>query len=176
MATLALLLAEATRFLFLPLFDVPDTFHQSILSSVFSDMNFLADPSSITHSNTWPEEMTYSILLGQVCSLLYTFWMHSFFILGGCYWHKHPFWKTLGSMILVHVLVLTVLGNVLVYISKNNWEKYHESLESIFGGVTINQSLAFWSVILLLLLVLNWWLSYRCFTRSQVIKPKFRLL
>ena len=176
MATLALLLAEATRFLFLPLFDMPDTFHQSILSSVFSDMNFLADPSSITHSNTWPEEMTYSIVLGQICSLLYTFWMHSFFILGGCYWHKHPFWKTLGSMILVHVLVLTFLGNFLVYISKNNWEKYHESLESIFGGVTINQSFTFWSILLLLLLALNWWLSYRCFTRSQVIKPKFRLL
>ena len=79
-------------------------------------------------------------------------------------------------MILVHVLVLTVLGNVLVYISKNNWEKYYEKLASIFEGVTINQSLTFFSILFLLLIALNWWLSYKLFTRSQVIQPKFRLL
>ena len=176
MATLAFLLAEVSRFLFMPFLDLPESFHQPLLSNLFSDLGFLADTSATTTSNTWPVEQIYSIFLGRLCSLLYMAWMHSFFILGGCYWHKHPFWKTLGCLILANVLVLTALGNILVYISKNNWEKYHESLESIFGGITINQSLTFWSIILLLLVILNWWLSYRCFTRSQVIKPKFRLL
>ena len=30
--------------------------------------------------------------------------------------------------------------------------------------------------VLSLLIALNWWLSYKLFTRSQVIQPKFRLL
>ena len=172
----ALLLAEATRYLFLPLFDVPDTFQQSTLSAVFAQLNFFADSSCLTLSNTWPEEQYYSVLLGQVCSLLYMAWMHSFYILGGCYWQKHPFWKTLGLMLVAHILVLAVLVNVLIRLMEDNWKEYHESLEYIFGGVTINQSLTFFSILFLLLIVLNWWLSYRCFTHSQVIKPKFGLL
>ena len=176
LSTVALLLAEATRFLFLPLFDLSDEFQQSTLPHVFSRLNILVDSSSMTLSNTWPEKQYYSILLGQICSLLYMAWIHSFFILGGCYWNKQPFWKTLGCMILAHVLVLAVFVNVLVRLMENNWETYHEHLESILGGITINQSLIFFSVLLLLLILLNWCLSYRCFTCQQVIKPKFHLL
>ena len=176
LSIIALFLAEVTRYIFLPLFDMPDTFQQSTLPDVFARLNIFADTTSLTLSNTWPEEQYYSVLLGQICSLLYMGWMHSFYILGGCYWQKHAFWKTLGLMIVAHVLVLTVFVNVLMELMENNWEKYFEELESIFGGLTINQSLTFFSVLFLVLIVLNWWLSYRCFTRSQVIKPKFRLL
>lgn len=176
LSVLSLLLAEATRLVFLPLFDLSEEFQQSALPHVFSRLDIFADSSGVTLSNTWPEEQFYSILLGQICSLLYVAWMHSFFILGGCYWNKQPFWKTLGSMILVHVLVYTVFINALIILMKNGWEKYHEHLESILGGITINQSLTFFSVVLLVLILLNWCLAYRCFTRQQVIKPKFRLL
>ena len=176
LSIIALFLAEVTRYIFLPLFDMPDTFQQSTLPDVFARLNIFADTTSLTLSNTWPEEQYYSVLLGQICSLLYMGWMHSFYILGGCYWQKHAFWKTLGLMIVAYVLVLTVFVNVLMELMENNWEKYFEELESIFGGLTINQSLTFFSVLFLVLIVLNWWLSYRCFTRSQVIKPKFRLL
>ena len=62
----ALLLAEATRFLFQPLFDLPDVFHQSTLPYVIDRLNFLVDSSSLTLSNTWPEEQYYSILLGHL--------------------------------------------------------------------------------------------------------------
>ena len=176
MTILALLLAEATRFLFLPLFDLPEAFHQSTLPGVLARLDIFANSSGTTMSNTWPEQQRYSILLSQICSLLYMGWMHSFFILGGCHWQKHPFWKTLGILIIAHILILAVFINALVQLMENNWEMYHDQLEPIFGGVTINQSLTFWSIILLLLVILNWWLSYRCFIRSQVIKPKFRLL
>ena len=176
MTILALLLAEATRFLFLPLFDLPEAFHQSTLPGVLARLDILADSSDMTVSNTWPEKQNYSILWGQICSLLYMGWMHSFFILGGCHWQKHPFWKTLGILIIAHILILAVFINALIELMKNNWQMYHEQLESYFGNVSINQSLTFFSVLLAMLIVLNWWLSYRCFTRSQVIKPKFRLL
>ena len=176
MTILALLLAEATRFLFLPLFDLPEAFHQSTLPGVLARLDILADSSDMTISNTWPEKQNYSILWGQICSLLYMGWMHSFFILGGCHWQKHPFWKTLGILIIAHILILAVFINALVQLMENNWEMYHDQLEPIFGNVSINQSLTFFSVLLAMLIILNWWLSYRCFTRQQVIKPKFRLL
>ena len=169
----ALLLAEGTRFMLLPLFSLSDDFHQSVIPFVWEKLTTV---ELVKFTGPGAEESYRLLYFREAIGLLLIFWAHSLFILGGCYWQKHPFWKTLGSMILVHVLVLTFLGNFLVYISKNNWEKYHESLEFILGGVTINQSLTFWSIILLLLLALNWWLSYKLFTRSQVIKPKFRLL
>ena len=42
MTILALLLAEATRFLFLPLFDLPEAFHQSTLPGVLARLDILA--------------------------------------------------------------------------------------------------------------------------------------
>lgn len=176
MTILALLLAEATRFLFLPLFDLPETFHQSTLPGVLARLDILADSSDMTVSNTWPEKQNYSILWSQICSLLYMGWMHSFFILGGCHWQKNPFWKTLGILIIAHILILAVFINALIELMKNNWQMYHEQLESYFGNVSINQSLTFFSVLLAMLIVLNWWLGYRSFARQQVVNPKFRLL
>ena len=176
MTILALLLAEATRFLFLPLFDLPEAFHQSTLPRVLARLDILADSSDMTVSNTWPEKQNYSILWSQICSLLYMGWMHSFFILGGCHWQKNPFWKTLGILIIAHILILAVFINALIELMKNNWQMYHEQLESYFGNVSINQSLTFFSVLLAMLIVLNWWLGYRSFARQQVVNPKFRLL
>ena len=175
-ATLALVLAEITRYTLLPIFDLPDSFKQSTLPDIFTSLYIFADSSSVTWSNTWPEEQPYSILMGQICSLLYIGWMHSFYILGGCYWQKHPFWKTLGIMILAHILIPAGFVNLIIQLSDNNWEMYHEHFEFIFEGITINQSLTFFSIVFLVLILLNWWLSYRCFKRSQVIKPKFHLL
>ena len=175
-ATLALVLAEVTRYLLLPIFDLPDSFKQCTLPDIFTSLYIFADSSSVTWSNTWPEEQSYSILMGQICSLLYIGWMHSFYILGGCYWQKHPFWKTLGIMLLAHIVIPAVFVNLIIQLSDNNWEMYHEHFEFIFEGITVNQSLTFFSIVFLLLILLNWWLSYRCFKRSQVIKPKFHLL
>ena len=83
MATLALFMAEATRFLFMPLFDLPECFHQSILSNVFD----------ISLINSWSQTYVCRNVLGALCVILFMGWCHSFFILGGCYWQKHPFWK-----------------------------------------------------------------------------------
>ena len=35
---------------------------------------------------------------------------------------------------------------------------------------------AFMTLVTFCFTVLNWWLSYKLFTRQQVVKPKFRLL
>ena len=57
-----------------------------------------------------------------------------------------------------------------------NAQKVAEWLEANFQWVTLNKLLSLGVAFFSAFTMFNWWLSYRLFTRSQVIKPKFRLL
>lgn len=173
-AFLALLLAEATRFLFLPLFDLPDTYYQSVLPCIWEDF-VTVEPLMYTG-----EGADESYLMGQLTEIgewMYALWIHSFFVLGGCYWYKHAFWKTLCAMLLVSI----VGGILLVYAVE--WVDAHdygrlllEWIEENLDWITITGMLSFGIALLGILVMFNWWLGYKVFARSQVIKPKFRLL
>lgn len=169
----ALLLAEVTRFLFLPLFDLPEGYNQSVLPFMWENLTRF---QSMKFTGEGADE-SYTIgVMTNVIGWLVFFWSHSFFILGGCYWQKHPFWKTLGVIILVNHL-LGLIGILLIQSLENvNWNIDVEWLEANFSWVTIEGILTFVIVLFTCLLAFNWWLSYRCFKRSQVIKPKFHLL
>ena len=52
----------------------------------------------------------------------------------------------------------------------------HDWLEENFQWMTLNKLLAFGGTFFSAFTMFNWWLGYKLFTRSQVIKPKFRLL
>ena len=52
----------------------------------------------------------------------------------------------------------------------------HDWLEENFQWMTLNKLLAFGGAFFSAFTMFNWWLGYKLFTRSQVIKPKFRLL
>ena len=164
LSTIALLLAEVTRFLLLPLFDLPDTFKQSTLPSVWQtimNVRFNFNGSGIMES---------------VVGWLFLIWIHSFFLLGGCRWYKNAFWKTLGLIILVNFFFIFVSVNLVESLDESVIEEIVLWCEANFSWVTVTGILSFAIVMFMLLIVLNWWLSYRCFTRSQVIKSKFRLL
>ena len=173
MILIAFLLAEVTRFLFLPLFNLPEEYHQSVLPFMweeitrFETMKFVGEGA----------EESYTIgYMTKIIGCLLPLWVHSFFILGGCYWQKHPFWKTLGIIMLVNHL-LGLIGVLLIQSLKDvNWNIEVEWLEANLSWVTIEGILTFVIVLFTCLLAFNWWLSYRCFKRSQVIKPKFHLL
>ena len=170
---IALLLAEATRFLFLPLFDLPEGYNQSVLPFMWENLTRF---QSMKFTGEGADE-SYTIgVMTNVIGWLVLFWSHSFFILGGCYWQKHPFWKTLGVIMLVnHLLVL--IGILLIQSLEDvNWQINEEWVEANLSWITIEGILSFFVVLFTCLLALNWWLSYRCFNRSQVIKPKFHLL
>ena len=170
---IALLLAEATRFLFLPLFDLPEGYNQSVLPFMWENLTRF---QSMKFAGEGADE-SYTIgVMTNVIGWLILFWSHSFFILGGCYWQKHPFWKTLGVIMLVNHL-LGLMGILLVQSLEDvDWNIDVEWLEANFSWITIEGILSFFIVLFTCLLALNWWLSYRCFKRSQVIKPKFHLL
>ena len=173
MSTLALLLAEATRFLFLPLFDLSDTYQQSVLPFVW---NKITDIKTLAFTGEGAAESYQIAYLTKVLGWLFLSWGHSFFILGGCYWYKNAFWKTLGLMILINLFGIFSMVNVVESLDESFMENFVEWCELNFSWVTITGMLSFFIVVLVLLILLNWWLSYRCFTRLQVIKPKFRLL
>ena len=165
LSTIALLLAEVTRFLLLPLFDLPDTFKQSTLPSVWQ-----------TIMNVRTFNFNGSGIMESVVGWLFLIWIHSFFLLGGCRWYKNAFWKTLGLIILVNFFFIFVSVNLVESLDESVIEEIVFWCEANFSWVTVTGILSFAIVMFMLLIVLNWWLSYRCFTRSQVIKPKFRLL
>ena len=165
LSTIALLLAEVTRFLLLPLFDLPDTFKQSTLPGVWQ-----------TIMNVRTFNFNGSGIMESVVGWLFLIWIHSFFLLGGCRWYKNAFWKTLGLIILVNFFFIFVSVNLVESLDESVIEEIVLWCEANFSWVTVTGILSFAIVMFMLLILLNWWLSYRCFTRSQVIKPKFRLL
>lgn len=164
---LAILLAELTRYMLLPLFDLPATFRQSMLPDVF--------PMTFIHvERGWAD----SDMAGTDVALLRIWWWsgllwnHSLYILGGSYWYKKPFFKTLGTII----LVILLLVHVIEWIGSDNISSFCKWLEENLQWMTLNKLLSLGIAVSSAFTMFNWWLSYKLFTRSQIIKPKFRLL
>lgn len=164
MILVALLALELTHYLLLPLFDLPAVYSQPMLVEVFS-MRWAHASVDATG------EPVYSWWLMQLLVWIFCLWNHSLFILGGSFWYKHPFLKTIGAC-----LAVTILGGILfanlaegVFLARfSDWmqEHYQDTPQTVNGLLTII------SVVFLLFTVFNWWLSYRLFTRSEVVKRK----
>lgn len=164
MILVALLALELTHYLLLPLFDLPAVYSQPMLVEVFS-MKWAHASVDATG------EPVYSWWLMQLLVWIFCLWNHSLFILGGSFWYKHPFLKTIGTC-----LAVTILGGILfanlaegVFLTRfSDWmqEHYQDTPQTVNGLLTII------SVVFLLFTVFNWWLSYRLFTRSEVVKRK----
>lgn len=164
MILVALLALELTHYLLLPVFDLPAVYSQPMLVEVFS-LRWAHASVDVTG------EPAYSWWLMQLLVWIFCLWNHSLFILGGSFWYKHPFLKTIGAC-----LVVTILGGILFanlaeggFLARfSDWmqEHYQDTPQTVNGLLTII------SVVFLLFTVFNWWLSYRMFTRSEVVKRK----
>lgn len=164
MILVALLALELTHYLLLPLFDLPAVYSQPMLVEVFS-MRWAHASVDATG------EPVYSWWLMQLLVWIFCLWNHSLFILGGSFWYKHPFLKTIGAC-----LAATILGGILFanlaeggfLVRFSDWmqEHYQDTPQTVNGLLTII------SIVFLLFTVFNWWLSYRLFTRSEVVKRK----
>ena len=164
MILVALLALELTHYLLLPLFDLPTVYSQPMLVEVFS-MKWAHASVDATG------EAVYSWWLMQLLVWIFCLWNHSLFILGGSFWYKHPFLKTIGACLAVTILGGILFANLaeggfLVRFSDWMQEHYQDTPQTVNGLLTII------SVVFLLFTVFNWWLSYRLFTRSEVVKRK----
>ena len=164
MILVALLALELTHYLLLPLFDLPAVYSQPMLVEVFS-MRWAHASVDATG------EPVYSWWLMQLLVWIFCLWNHSLFILGGSFWYKHPFLKTIGACLAVTILGGILFANLaeggfLVRFSDWMQEHYQDTPQTVNGLLTII------SVVFFLFTVFNWWLSYRLFTRSEVVKRK----
>ena len=168
MILVALLALELTHYLLLPLFDLPAVYSQPMLVEIFS-MRWAHASVDATG------EPVYSWWLMQLLVWIFCLWNHSLFILGGSFWYKHPFLKTIGAC-----LAVTILGGILFASSVDSgiWSFLIQRVDENYphsyphSPQTVNGLLTIISVVFLLFTVFNWWLSYRLFTRSEVIKRK----
>ncbi|RHI88703.1 MULTISPECIES: hypothetical protein [Phocaeicola] len=167
-------LAEITRYLLLPLFNVPETFHQSVLYNLLSMAS--VDGEQIYRGSGYAMNIPYQNWLGELCGWAFLVWSHSLYILGGNYWYKKPFFKTLGTLMLISILFSVLSVHMLSWIGDDNIRSFAEWLEANFQWMTLNKLLSLGVAFFSAFTMFNWWLSYRFFTRSQVVKPKFRLL
>ena len=147
-------LAEITRYLVLPLFNLPEAFHQSVLYHLLSMAAI--DGEQVFRGSGSALNMSYQNWLGELCGWAFLVWSHSLYILGGSYWYKKPFFKT--------------------WVGNDGMRSFAEWLEANSQWMTLNKLLSLGVAFFSAFTMFNWWLSYRLFTRSQVIKPKFRLL
>ena len=162
-------LAEITRYLLLPLFNVPETFHQSVLYNLLSMAS--VDGEQIYRGSGYAMNMPYQNWLGELCGWAFLLWSHSLYILGGNYWYK-----TLGALMLISILFSVLSVHILSWIGDDNMRSFSEWLETNFQWMTLNKLLSLGVAFFSAFTMFNWWLSYQLFTRSQVVKPKFRLL
>ena len=161
------LLAEVVRWAFMPFFhSLADRFKIFVWGGAWWNIldSFIGEPK--LHINA------YAFLVQGMMNTIVVFWLYSLFILGGNYFGKHAFFKTCGTIISVVLAfiglgVLLEKGGVWITILPHMDFLKHLSDETAFLLI---------SFIFFCFTCVNWWFSYKLFTRQQVIKPKFRLL
>lgn len=179
MAFAALLLADLVRMLFVPLFEVKEFYGFTLPRILVA----LGNPFSAAYSaggEVWGPTVDgtvrvigFSAYYGavNVTTIVAAFlFAHSLFILGGCVWRKAAIIKIWITQIVVtsaiawiaiklEPYVLPWLGDVLTSLFET---------EQQAGMTLMNIAIP----VLLALTALNWWLSYRLFSRKQVVAPQ----
>ena len=179
MAFAALLLADLVRMLFVPLFEVKEFYGFTLPRILVA----LGNPFSAAYSaggEVWGPTVDgtvrvigFSAYYGavNVTTMVAAFlFAHSLFILGGCVWRKAAIIKIWITQIVVTSAVVWIFVKLEPYVLP--W--LGEVLTSLFeteqhAGMTL-MSIAI--PVLLALTALNWWLSYRLFSRKQVVAPQ----
>lgn len=98
-------------------------------------------------------------------SLISFVWTHSLYILGGSYFTKHPFRKTLILMVLFNSL-LSVCFLAFRMGGQGNSLSITTMSMVVYDGVYTWIYYTIYSIFA----VVNWWLAYRLFSRSQVME------
>ena len=169
--------------LFLPIFDSEHvaeycrfTFPQ-VISNLGDPFKAVFENGSTTNAVIVNDEVLTPVwsfgmcFMAVVCIVLSGLWSHSVFLLGGCIWRKGALLKTIASAMIISLLVLWLLVNIAPSIdvwAENRllpWlEQRFETEEDILRvGFPI---VAFWNLVFT---TFNWWLSYRLFSRKQMI-------
>ncbi|MBQ7967877.1 MAG: hypothetical protein IJ290_08220 [Bacteroidaceae bacterium] len=184
----ALLLADLVRMLFVPLFEVKE-FYGFTLPRVLGEIGETFSSLYRTGSEEWDVieggivtvigNNPYKGCLTVSIFVIAILCVHSIFILGGCFWRKAAIvkillvWFTAGLTIAWIVIklepIMTDSSKLSEIFSFINWlpNGAFSFIESLPEALIFLHSVGI--VLLLALTILNWWLSYRLFSRKQVV-------
>lgn len=160
-----LLLAELTRLLFVQILGVTEEFNRFCLADVWH--RILAE----NQEPTFYGESDYSYTLLIMFFTVLITWSHSLYILGGSFFRKKAFIKTMGLCFLLMIL----FGNFFVQIFEGTEPELIKWLEDWTEANPTQAANTFLSIgfsLFLLLTVLNWGLSYKLFATSQITERK----
>ncbi|MGM9802284.1 MAG: hypothetical protein ACI309_08300 [Candidatus Limisoma sp.] len=152
-AIVALALATASRYLFIPFMRVnPDLYHP-MFGKVMAELFDFGGPNIDLNGTAMLSNFEGGMLI-----LMFVVWGYSVYMLGGNIWYKNAFIKTVAAM-----TVITILGNLVLIslISAFDIEVTEHNFATIVNTAT---------GVLAALSVFNVWLSYRLFRRAQVIR------
>ena len=97
---------------------------------------------------------------------VFTAWGYSLFVVGGTVWRRRAFVKTVGCILLAFLLLLTAVQWVPVSAEHSFYDWVH-TIMADEGKATVAVSLL--TAVFFLFTVLNLWLGYRLFRRSQIV-------
>lgn len=110
-----------------------------------------------------------------IFSLVESLWRASFYILGGCYWRKHPFVKTFTLLMLVKIVVILALGISYVMIVREVEAPVEAAqiwMDKLFMGISQGTLLLICAGVFFVWALLNFYGAYRLFCHRQVVEPK----
>ena len=115
------------------------------------------------------QHVNFSIWVLAMFSCVYTVWESSIYILGGCYWRKHPFLKTFALMMIVGLLATVVMGfSFFNFLRASDTVTTQTWFDSAFG-IGYETFLLIGIGVFSVWTILNWYWSYRLFRRSQIV-------
>ena len=181
MAYVALFLADLARMLYVCIFKI-EGFYGFTVPTVWNE---LFEPLRGAYENggvgyiivngeiirpEWEKNMAIMGVATLVLSVLY---VHSIILLGGCVWRKAAIVKTIFAVLMIAFLIIWIIAQI---IPSEEWIEnvLYPWAERVFASdKEFNCFLFFISIPLLsVFTMLNWWLSYRFFSRKQAVAPQ----
>lgn len=126
---------------------------ESYLGMVFTDSLWNAESM-----RSLLNALSLSSAMAGVILVLAFVWTHSFYILGSAFFRRHPFILTSLAIVAIDI-VLGITG--------------YNMTDSLFHHILSDAERCVAAVILLALIVFNYWASYRLFKRTNVINNKW---
>lgn len=179
MAYVALFLADLARMLYVAIVDI-EGFYGFTVPMVWSE---LIETFSYVYENggvgfvivngvelrpDWEMSMGIMAVATLVLSVLYA---HSVLLFGGCIWRKGALLKTIASVLVIGFLFLWMISHFMPSINPwfvnviEPWAEHTFISQKAFNSFLFSIAIP----LLLVLTTLHWWLSFRLFSRKQII-------
>ena len=178
MAYVALFLADLARMLYVAISDI-EGFYGFTVPTVWNE---LFEPLRDAYKNggvgyvivdgemVRPEWEMGMAMMAVATIVLSAFYVHSIIFLGGCIWRKGALLKTIFVGFMIAFLIVWVIANI---IPNEEWIEnvFYPWIESAVESEKEFMRFVFLitNVVFATFTILHWWLSYRLFSRKQMI-------